>query len=212
MSDEEYIDSGYHLAHFADEVWCSCPECGNLAIVRAQPSSAPPWTLEKARIVCRSCPYTQEWSIDAWLGPAIGDAVGLCDSCGSLLEREFRRQKFRHDLPESAVVRCEVCGRESNTKLNWRRPFEATAVDPYFSLPLHLKIGCGRGELWAYNPRHLDELIRFARARIRRRTPIQGLSMIARLPPWVKSAKNRGKVIKCLEALVEKARLDGGAA
>jgi hypothetical protein len=206
-NDDVYEDSGYHLASFADEVWCSCPACGQLAIVRAQCSAGP--AVEAARIVCRHCPFTRDWTKDAWIGPAIGIASGLCHVCGTPLEKELRRKRFRHGLPDTAMIRCRRCDRYTTVKLSWRKPYGDAPLDPYFSLPLHLKIDCAHGELWAYNPRHLEELLLFARARIRRRAHGRELSMIARLPRWAKAANNRDDVIHCLEALREEVRLAG---
>ena len=36
----EYIDKGYALASFRREVWCECPTCQSIAIIRSIPRHA----------------------------------------------------------------------------------------------------------------------------------------------------------------------------
>lgn len=75
------------------------------------------------------------------------------------------------------------------------------SVDWYFRLPLWLQISCCGNTLWAYNQKHLDFLEDYVGAKLRERTPNINRSLASRLPQWIKSAKNRDEVLKCLKRL-----------
>jgi hypothetical protein len=77
-------------------------------------------------------------------------------------------------------------------------------VDPFFRLPLWLQTPCRTGHtLWAFNRRHLDLLHAFASATLRERGsgPSGGLTLVARLPTWMTSAKNRHQVLRSIDRL-----------
>jgi hypothetical protein len=74
--------------------------------------------------------------------------------------------------------------------------------DAYFGLPLWLSTECRGRVLWAYNAAHLDLLEAFVSAKLRERDAVPGsMSMIARLPAWVKDAKHRGDVMRAIQRL-----------
>jgi hypothetical protein len=80
------------------------------------------------------------------------------------------------------------------------------AADPYFHLPLWLKISCGNEMLWAYNERHLSFLDEYVRAENRRRTPTvpggpRNALLESRLPRWMKLARNRQAVLTAIAKL-----------
>jgi hypothetical protein len=75
-------------------------------------------------------------------------------------------------------------------------------ADAYFGLPLWLTTDCRSRALWAYNAEHLDLLEDFVAARLRERGPVPGtMSMIERLPAWIKDGKHRDDVLKALQRL-----------
>jgi hypothetical protein len=78
----------------------------------------------------------------------------------------------------------------------------ATAVDPYFGLPLWLQAGFRGHLLWAYNLRHLDLLEGYVAARLRERHELPlttgSMTMITRLPVWIKAAKNRDEFLRTI--------------
>lgn len=79
----------------------------------------------------------------------------------------------------------------------WGGPF-----DPYFRQPLWLRAECCKGQtLWAYNERHLDVLESYVDARVRERGRYGGMTMLAKLPAWMKSAKNRTEILRTIHRL-----------
>ena len=82
-------------------------------------------------------------------------------------------------------------------------------VDPYFRLPLWLQARCCGRLLWAYNAMHLQWLEEYIGASLRERAPGEhgwsNSSLASRLPQWMRSAKNRGEVLRCIQALKQQA-------
>ena len=209
MTDEVYVDPGDRLGHFMDEGWSSCPKCAGLGDRTRTPDVTS--TSCPARMVCQVGSHTQDWINDAWFGPTLGSADVYCDLCDQVSGREFIRRQLRDDLPSSAFVECARCGRKFSATIRWVRSSKHIDVDPYFGFPLFLRTACGAEVVWAYNLRHLGELLRFARARVRQRgRPNTGLTMIARLPRGMKLRKHRDRVVRCLELLEEKAKRANG--
>lgn len=79
-------------------------------------------------------------------------------------------------------------------------------IDPFFHLPLWLKMEVGDELLWAYNLEHLDFLAQHVGAKLRERNGFkyQVKSMGARLPRWMTAAKRRDEVLKAIEKLKER--------
>ncbi|HET9144278.1 TFIIB-type zinc ribbon-containing protein [Actinophytocola sp.] len=112
------------------------------------------------------------------------------------------------DVPRSAEQRvgprrlvCGSCGYTADTtprSVMWRGP-----VDPYFHVPLWLQAQCCGGEtLWALNEEHLDLLEGYVGAKLRERQAFPGsMTMVARLPVGMKSAKHRDEVLRTIGRL-----------
>ncbi|WP_405975228.1 hypothetical protein OG496_46780 [Streptomyces sp. NBC_00988] len=75
----------------------------------------------------------------------------------------------------------------------------------YFRPPLWLQTETRHGHLWAYNLEHLDPIRRFVAADLRERAPWydtgQKMTLVARLPAWMKSAKNRDEILRAVDRL-----------
>jgi len=87
------------------------------------------------------------------------------------------------------------------------------AADPYFHLPLWLRVACGNEVLWAYNERHLAFIEDYVRAENRRRTPTlpggpRNSLLESRLPRWMKLARNRAAVLASIAKLKAAQRID----
>jgi hypothetical protein len=76
------------------------------------------------------------------------------------------------------------------------------ATDPYFGMPLWLQVETRHGWLWAYNLEHLDLIRRFVQAPLRERAPWydigRKMTLVARLPAWIKRGKNRAEILRAV--------------
>ncbi|MGW6755569.1 hypothetical protein [Streptomyces sp. NPDC055006] len=102
---------------------------------------------------------------------------------------------------------CRACGLSRDAAGGEFRLFRGRgeATDPYFGLPLWLQAETRHGWVWAYNPEHLELLRHFVRAPLRERAPwdaqVKKMTVVARLPTWIKSAKNRGEVLRAIDRI-----------
>lgn len=76
-------------------------------------------------------------------------------------------------------------------------------------LPLYLTTWVAGQILWVDNLTHLDALEVWLGATMRERGPVRGMTMMAKLPRWMKSGVNRDKVIRGLRQLRERAMKAG---
>jgi len=110
---------------------------------------------------------------------------------------------------------CRGCGLSRTSAGPSGSPWRNTAglaTDPYFRLPLWLQTETGHGRVWAYNLEHLELLRQFVAASLRERGPWYEhgpkMTYVARLPAWIKSAKNRGEVLRAVDRI--RASVTGG--
>lgn len=103
---------------------------------------------------------------------------------------------------------CRSCGLSrmwSGRVVTLSRGTAHPATDPYFGLPLWLQVESRHGWLWAYNLDHLDLIRRFVQASLRERAPWydtgQNMTLVARLPAWIKRAKNRDEVLRAVSRI-----------
>jgi hypothetical protein len=70
---------------------------------------------------------------------------------------------------------------------------------------LWLQTETRHGAVWAYNLEHLNLLGRFVAASLRERDPWyehgRKMTCVARLPAWIKSAKNRTEVLRAVDRI-----------
>ncbi|WP_241779738.1 hypothetical protein [Streptomyces natalensis] len=101
---------------------------------------------------------------------------------------------------------CELCG----TTRDWTAERRGNALvaatlggsnDPFFELPLWLQAPCCNKLLWAYNGGHIDVLEAYIAARLRERVGFPTMSMLDRLPAWMKKAGNRTAILRALQRL-----------
>ena len=93
-----------------------------------------------------------------------------------------------------------------------------TPEDPFFGLPLLLQAPCCDEVLWAFNSRHLEVLGALVGASVRERERearargevVSNSTLLAKLPRWMKAAKNRDAVVRCIDKLRERTRTSRG--
>ena len=103
-------------------------------------------------------------------------------------------------------VTCAQCGqtreyKPTHTKAQLIYKDNGDATDLHFNLPLWLQDTVKSDLFWAYNYEHLDYLKRYITAKVRERASPTYMTLIARLPNFIKSAKNREALLKLIEKL-----------
>ncbi|MFE6332158.1 hypothetical protein ACFVP3_04100 [Streptomyces sp. NPDC057806] len=112
--------------------------------------------------------------------------------------------RYRH----SVLVRCPGCDRVAHletSRVICRSCGRCGPVTPSTWPRLWLRAETRHGELWAYSLEHLDLIRRFVAADLRERAPWyehgRKMTVVARLPTWVKSAKNRAEVLRVIDRM-----------
>ncbi|MFJ8156938.1 hypothetical protein [Streptomyces sp. NPDC094468] len=107
---------------------------------------------------------------------------------------------------------CRGCGLSrvwSGSRVELSAGTAQPATDPYFGLPLWLQAETRHGWLWAYNLEHLDLIRRFVQAPLRERAPWydtgQRMTLVARLPVWIKRARNRDEILRAVSRISARA-------
>ncbi len=137
----------------------------------------------------------------------LGEILVTCPACGAaahVVPRPGESFELRsHRLFAPRRVTCPGCGLAKTWEgraLGLPRSTVHQATDPYFGLPLRLQAQTRHGWLWAYNHEHLTQLERYIQATLRERPYDTGrkMTVLARLPRWITSAKHRDEVLRAI--------------
>ncbi|GCE21543.1 hypothetical protein [Dictyobacter kobayashii] len=134
-----------------------------------------------------------------------------CQGCARVIpELDTTREFVNPYFPERVKFLCPRCGAVKE-KGKCLRMWVGGPCDWYFRLPLYLQMPCCGHILWAHNLEHLQYLEQYVQAELRERSTIKNQrytytstyerTLATRLPKWMKSAKNRAEVIKCIHKL-----------
>lgn len=193
-----HIDTGEPLLTYADEVLVRCHKCGKPGTVKAR------WRDYHwhAAFQCAHCVTALSSARGEWAGPVEMRGRRSCGYCGY---KWLTPRKAYAKAPSYAIksieVKCPKCSCLTDVPVKQER---LVTLDPHFGLPLRL-IGATRGgELWAYNARHLAAIKEYAAATLRERSRYNTRSLFARLPSWIKIARNRDAVLRAIERLEQR--------
>lgn len=188
-------DPGVRLGELGRVTWVHCPRCDEAA--RSSGSG----------VDCRHCGYMtiqREARENRWARIAAG--APLCSFC----RKELPAGPFptRREVDGKLMVRvqCPHCRKTVDYPgTPAATPMDETTV----RLRLYLVAKVAGEELWVDNLAHLEALEEYLGALVRERAPQGGLTMMARLPAWMKSARSRPKILRALGQLRERAAKAG---
>ncbi len=116
--------------------------------------------------------------------------------------KRFQDQgKHRSDFAGHTIVACPSCDKPIDLlpqKLACIHCGFSDTIPSRSRYDLFLRIECCGETLYVNNLEHLDFLEAYVSADLRERTPNINKSQISRLPQWVKSAKHREELLKCI--------------
>ncbi|KAB7761986.1 hypothetical protein CEK68_19925 [Xanthomonas sp. LMG 12461] len=185
------------MAAYADQVAVRCHRCGTPGWVLAQ------WEPYRwqARFRCGQCATGLDSDADDWVGAVQLEGHRACGHCGHKWVRVRATSTGATPVPANLPGRCAHCGKSSAVAVTTYRMRDGSPSDPHFGMPLALVAPTRAGLLWAYNPRHLQELQDYVSATLRERRGLFGRSMVARLPAWMKLARHRPLMLRTLQRL-----------
>ena len=190
-------DPGGRLASFGKVSWVHCPECDKAA------------KSDTNGITCAHCGYMtiqdREPSSDKWA--RLSSSKQVCSHCRTPLEQLTRPTGRMVDGKRVVRVRCTNCHEsEDYPALPGSNP---APYKPSRRMPLYLVTQVAGETLWVENLVHLEALEDWLGAKVRERGPQPGLTMMAKLPRWMKASTNRAKVLRGLAQLRERAEQAG---
>jgi hypothetical protein len=139
-----------------------------------------------------------------------------------MTERFRGKERTINDYSDRVLVVCPKCGTQSELlvliedgnetgkkKLVCLSCGYVSIHEGLESYRLWLEIDCKGHNLWALNERHLEHIEKYVRAKIREdcrdeSAIYKNKTLISRLPVWIKSAKNREEILKCIKRLWER--------
>ncbi len=194
-----FQDKNVNVYHFEDEIFVECPKCEKRAIVT---KDNPKSSFSKRTLKCPSCFHSQKGRKESY-------TIQLkchCSYCASELEVMISNV---NEKKETIAVKCPNCGQTENYSprnviQEWKYKSTGKPSESYFGLPLWLTDNF-RGEFfWAFNYDHLEYLKKYISAELREKNGRTHWTMVEKLPGWMKSGKNREKILKLIIELEKK--------
>lgn len=189
----------YPTVYFSEEIWIKCPKCSEPAMVKTE---LPKYTIPfpRGHISVCSCSYCgfKETDNNNWSGYVQGFVNRACRNCGSRICYTTEPTKKTY---KTSNIRCDICKVTKEYEIQWYRFRNDKPTDPYFGFELWLQTTIKDNILWLYNIDHLNYLNDYINAKLREDNGRHKYSMIANLPKWIKSSKNRNVIVKKLNKL-----------
>ena len=175
-----------------------CPDCGGPGSVTAD--------TESFTFRCERCHTIMKLPRDNFRRKV----ENLCQSCG-----RYYRVHIPEETGNFSVLRvpCPYCGHEMPGRVQrvpWGRYSNYGEIrkgrEPYFGLELWFLSSFRGRPVWALNREHLAWLTGYLSAGLRERPHMGYLGRMQsdHLPAYMKTAKNRAGILKCLKRLQEK--------
>lgn len=174
-----------------------CPNCDD----KAEVSVPNNFDFVNATLKCTSCHYSEK-AIELTRHKPSGKAK--CHHCLEFLDLTSI-DGFK-SIPAYVNLKCHACQTINKVSEHWQSYIakynDTGIIDPAFGLPLWYQ-GFVKGNIiWAFNLEHLKEIENYVRATLRERTTDKfKMTMVEKLPDFIKTAKNRDEVIRALQKM-----------
>ena len=192
-------DPGLKLAQIGGVSWVHCARCDGPARIDAR------------GMECMRCGYMtiQDRDRYSYRWGLIRQDHPLCVNCRKPLPVEPRPTASKKDGELYVRVKCPNCAEIEDYRAYPASPPKGASKSEPASLPLYLTTQVAGETLWVDNLQHLELLEEYLGAKVRERGPVPGLTMMARLPAWMKSTTARPKILRGLRHLRERAEKAG---
>jgi hypothetical protein len=198
---ERFQDENKFLGSFDDEILIKCPKCESKAVIISKLKED--CMCGKCKLIyfeCKQCFSKPKRPIVKY----VASGRIYCSNCFEKFEFESRAFKTKPLLYKARCPRCNF-QEEIKPKINEitvdSRLDDGLVRDRWYNLPLWFQKEVDGNIFWAYNLKHIGYLERYVSAGLRERNSKYNYtsSLVARLPQFVKAAKNREKLLKILK-------------
>jgi len=199
QKSERARDPGLKLAQFGRVTWVHCPKCDGPAKNDANGAQ------------CLSCGYMTIQDRDPFASKwaRIRQDDPLCVFCRGPLPTQPMPTALMKEGELHVRVKCPACAETVDYRAEIAFPPSGASRAETVHLRLYLMTQVGGETLWVDNLAHLGALEAYLGAKVRERGEVRGMTMMARLPAWMKSAQMRPKIIRGLRHLREHAEKAG---
>ncbi|KIX19927.1 hypothetical protein SY27_15475 [Flavobacterium sp. 316] len=196
---ERFQDENKWLGNFEDIIDVKCPKCSAKAGVKRTYESK--YLYRDTRILeCKHCYFAQKGQMKKF--KAIVDTF-----CCNNEDKIKYESQILNEKPEKINLKCPICMEHKDFKPKIEEityGFNADVSkqrESYFNCELWYQKQFDNAIFWAYNRDHIEYLERYIRADLRERNNDGSFNktLVSRLPQFVKSAKNREKLLKSIE-------------
>jgi len=186
-----------------------------------------------AKFSCNNCANHFALADNLWFGTLQVYGESVCPYCKQFgVKQKIQSESIiasaiKPKIPASVTIQatCPKCDNQYEIiTANIKKISLHSSYDPIFHLPLLLQISFKKSNtLWAYNIEHLLELEKYITATLRKKNykidraeykpghkyyDDVDESFSTNLPQWVKEAKNRNLLLKCINQLKDKLKKD----
>ncbi|VXB71379.1 conserved hypothetical protein [Flavobacterium sp. 9R] len=197
--DNRFQDENYTICNFQNDIYVECPKCNKKAVIKKE---TPNSYFSERILTCSYCHYSQRGRKETF-------RVELkcnCSNCSSQINLIIPNV---NEKKEKIAVRCKNCGitqdyEPRNISQEWLFSNSGKTNENYFGLPLWINSNFRNHIFWAFNYEHLAYLKKYKSADLRERNNRTHWTMVEKLPDWMKSSKNRVKLIKLINELETK--------
>ncbi|MDP5200538.1 hypothetical protein [Flavobacterium sp. DG2-3] len=198
---ERFQDENKFLGNFYSEILVKCPKCESKATVKKElKENCECGKCHNMVFECKNCFHKLKEPVYLYI------AYGK-EYCNNCFEKfEYQSQPLK-EKPLMYKTKCPHCDFQEEWKTKSYRIKEESKLDTglvkdvWYNLSLWFQKEFDGSIFWAYNLDHIDYLERYIGADLRERNSKANYtsSLVARLPQFVKAAKNREKLLKILK-------------
>jgi len=196
---ERYRAEPLRLYDLMDMFSVHCPKCDGKAEIKIPQY----FDYKNGALKCSACHFSEKVT-DLTRFKPYGKAK--CQQCLEFLDLSGIEGYKR--IPTYVNVTCSSCQTINKVKENWESYIfkynESGIIDPAFGLPLWYQESVKGNIIWAYNLRHLTEIKNYVQATLRERSTDKfKMTMVEKLPDFIKLAKNRKDVLKAIDSMLK---------
>lgn len=173
-----------------------CPSCGRQGMVMVVGAAA--------HFRCSGCGNMKEKTLSQYRA----SVHAHCKKCG----KYFREEVTEYRNCSAAHVTCPECGTVMSGRVD-KIPIKNghyisegvnDSHEPFFGFELWYSASFDGKPVWALNREHLDYLIEYLSAELREKRGVVMKTQADHIPAFMKSAKNRDRIVKVLTKLKNK--------
>ncbi|MDO4880633.1 MAG: hypothetical protein Q3983_05075 [Capnocytophaga sp.] len=183
----------HRIAIWEEGTWVVCPKCQRYAVI--SPSDL--YQNKNSVLRCSHCGLEQQKNTSHFFTAII---KLNCPECGTPIYHEQPNLKKKI---ETMPIKCPKCALSLRVKpqytetylRNWNTKISGLQCDSLFGLPYFFQTNIRGNLFWARNPLHIQLMQDYIASTLRER---EGMSIVARLPTFIKVKKNRELLLKTL--------------